>query len=481
MGANSRLTRKDAQAAVTAVNAHGGSVTEASRALGLRRTTLRDRLHTADTVYGIRPNKVTPRRGLFDPNLPKEMREPLPAHLQKGFEVTHGNKETKIWSLGDEVQTVDDALAKAKVDLDKWSIKQAQVKQYVVPMKLNKGQRVVTLTDVDVDAKGKQRKNTRQAVSTQEETPHREVIWLVSVTVVPRAQKWLLDALDEIHVRSLKHAPKYKLAPLPKVPSDLLYEISLFDQHFGKLCWAVETGQNYDLEIAKHVFHNAVQDLLARAGDRPIDRFLFPIGQDLLHIDNTGGTTTAGTHVDYDGRYAKIVEVAFGALVETLDQLILRAPVDVIYVPGNHDKHVSYHIARELDAWYRTTKRVTVDSVFRKRKYYEYGTVLLGLGHADTEKSKWSTLPNLMATEQAQAWARTTHHEWHVGHLHTKQKREMLPVEEVDGVIIRVLSSLSGLDNWHYESGYFSRRAAEAYLWSKSEGYVGHFSVNARE
>lgn len=469
------VTKAQATAAIDAVNLCGGNLTAAAKQLGIPRSTLYSRVASAKQAYNIEPSADEPLQGVDGDSF----RMPaLPSTLQSGWEIEHQPKQLRIWSLGDEVRTVDEAIAKAEIDLSKWSIKSAKVKQYVVPMKVNQGQKVVTLEDGEGKTKVK-----RQTLATQAEERHREVVWLIEVIVQPRAQKWLLDALDEIHERAKKHAPKYKLDPLPKGPRDLMYEISLFDHHFGKLCWAVETGQNYDLKIAEVVFYNAVMDLLARAGDRNIDRFLFPIGQDLLHIDNVSATTTSGTALggSTDGRYAKIVDIAFTSLVRVVDDLTKRAPVDIVYVPGNHDKHVSYHLARELDAWYRHNKRVTVDSVFRKRKYYRYGTTLLGLGHADTEKSKWSTLPNLMATEKPHDWAATTHHEWHVGHLHTKQKREMLPVEEVDGVIVRVLASLSGLDNWHYESGYFSKRAAEAYLWSKTEGYVGHFSVNARE
>jgi hypothetical protein len=47
--------------------------------------------------------------------------------------------------------------------------------------------------------------------------------------------------------------------------------------------------------------------------------------------------------------------------------------------------------------------------------------------------------------------------------------------ETYNGVVIRVLPSLSGLDFWHYQQGYSPRyRAAEAHLWSKESGYVGH-------
>lgn len=307
-------------------------------------------------------------------------------------------------------------------------------------------------------------------------------LWQVKVWLRRKAPKALTDGLELIHERAAKYSPKYRFPPLPKTQSDLLAVPCLYDAHFGKLCWKEETGGNYDLKIASRVWQNAVDDMMAYLAPFKVARVLFPAGQDLMHFDNMAGTTTAGTPQDTDGRYPKVVDAAFWALVYAAERIAsLKAETDIIYSSGNHDLLASYHLCRELKRHFRHTKRVNVDTEFRDRKYYEWGCVLLGLAHADKVRRKWDTLPNLMRQEAPEQFARTTFHEWLMGHEHHAQKRETLPAKEIGGMRMRTVPSLSETDAWHSSCGYLAKRAAEVYLYSKKDGYIGHFSVNARE
>ncbi len=378
--------------------------------------------------------------------------EALPAPK---YEVAHKGDETRIWSISSEIRTLDDAIAKAEIDLDLFEIKECVVNQYQVPMKLKEGETT---------------------------TVHREVLWQVKVTLRRKVAQWLTDGIEAVHDRFRQHSPKYKgLSRLKKLKDPHLYEVSIFDHHFGKYAWQVETGNNYDLKIAANIYKTAFADLLARATAFEIDRFLLPLGNDMLHFDNSQQTTTAGTSMgdSSDSRYAKVFETAFAVLVEQIDVLIARAPVDIVLVAGNHDKHAAYHLCYALRQFYRNTSRVTIDTDWRKRKYIHYGCNLLGFAHGDAIRDRWARLPTLMATEEPEKWAATTHREFHLGHVHHKAKREFLPVQEHEGVVVRTLPSLTATDAWHYEHGYTSGRAAEAYLYSLHDGYVGHFSVNA--
>src|SRR4051812_36416642 len=59
-------------------------------------------------------------------------------------------------------------------------------------------------------------------------------------------------AMEAIASRVASKAP----APVKRVawkPAKILAEISIYDHHFGKLCWAPETGTNYDLDIAERL------------------------------------------------------------------------------------------------------------------------------------------------------------------------------------------------------------------------------------
>ena len=91
------------------------------------------------------------------------------------------------------------------------------------------------------------------------------------------------------------------------------------------------------------------------------------------------------------------------------------APVEVFYVPGNHDKVSSLHAVRYLFAWYKDSDRVKIDPDPRARKYIEYGNNLIGFSHGADEKSR---IYGSMQVEAPEAWGRTKYREFLCGHLH---------------------------------------------------------------
>jgi hypothetical protein len=258
-----------------------------------------------------------------------------------------------------------------------------------------------------------------------------------------------------------------------------LLEISLVDAHFGKYAWARETGNDYDLEIAEHIFSNAVDDILCKSAGYPIERIVLTVGSDFLHTDNQEGTTTHGTRQDTDGRLAKVVETGEMAMVRAIDRCLQVAPVLVKLVPGNHDYTTSFHTARFLQAWYRNCPDVEVDCEPTTRKYLLYGKTLIGWTHGCSEKM--AALPNIMAMEQKQAWAQANWYEWHIGHLHKKGEVRFTSVDSHEGVVVRRLPSLTARDAWHYLMGYIGDRMAEAYLYSRDRGPTGYFITTAQE
>ena len=292
---------------------------------------------------------------------------------------------------------------------------------------------------------------------------------------------WLEQAVAYIDKR-LSKAPKRPKVKHRKIKDPHMGIMSLYDAHFGKLAWAMEVGESYDLKIAEAVYLKAVVDLLGRAKGFPLEKIVFPIGQDFYNIDNLSGTTTAGTPQDNDSRLFKTFKAGEYAVERAIDMCREVAPVEVLYVPGNHDRHASWYLCNTLSAVYRNTPDVTVDVTPTTNKYVEYGVNLIGMVHGDGVKS--DRLPTLMADQVPEAWARTAGgcREYHTGHFHKKKQVNYTHTDTHGGTVVRTLPSLSGTDAWHYWKGFVKGlKAAELHLYGKATGRVGEFTHSANQ
>jgi hypothetical protein len=370
-----------------------------------------------------------------------------------------GDKATVEYAIPVRIRTLEDAIAYAEVDTKVWRVAKWSCTSWETGMKLR------TFHDNGKVAR---------------ETPHRTHQWRIKLELERILPKPLHDATDAIFEAMKAYAPKYPALAKRATPTKPhLCVVDLFDVHFGKLAWAPETGENYDLKIAEQLYRNAVIDLLNEAAAYEIDRFLLPFGNDFLHIDGAKNETTAGTPQDVDGRFAKIYEAGEAAVIWAIEYLAAVAPVDVILVPGNHDRNVSYCLSRTIKAWFHNCEQVSVDTRPIPRKKFVYGKTLLGFTHGNEEKH--GSLPTIMATEWPNEWAATTCREFHLGHVHQSKKMVTTPVNTQDGVAIRTLMSLSGSDAWHHRKGYVgSMKAAEALVYRKDSGFVANFVAKAR-
>lgn len=392
-----------------------------------------------------------------------------------------GEQEESTWEeTGDEakatkttsspVKTLEKLHEVCNVDKSVWSVKAWGCKAWTNSMKLKRPAYI-----------GKNSKDDPETTRVMLHESHMEQnfsVWADLVRIVP---KKLESAINSIIDRMASHAPKYPRYPkFEKLEDPHLVTIDLNDVHFGKLAWEPETGSNYDLKIADQYYRQAVRDLVSAASGLQIEKFVLPLGNDLLHVDSVFNTTSSGTPQDVDGRFAKIFDVAHQAVVYAIDYLLEIAPVEVLFVPGNHDRENSFHIAYSLKGWYRNCSRVTVDDRPIPRKRVLYGKSLIGFTHGNEEKH--SSLPAIMAGEWPEEWAATAGgtREWHLGHFHKSKSTSYNCSDTHDGVVVRVAMSLSGTDAWHFRKGYTQgTKAAEAYAYSKTKGLVASFVAKA--
>lgn len=286
-----------------------------------------------------------------------------------------------------------------------------------------------------------------------------------------------LDLKKQIEIfkaDAISHAPKYKEIK-HDIKSDNMLEISCPDLHYGQLSWNKETGRaNYDIKTAEQLYINGVSYIILQAKQYTPGRIIFIVGSDFYNVNSLQNTTLAGTKQDEDTRWQRTFTQGRKMVVKAVDMCREIAPVDLIVIPGNHDFERSFYLGESLSCWYSNCNNVRVFNSPRTRKYAAWGRCLIGFTHGDKEKV--DRLPLIMATEQKENWARSEYREWHIGHLHHKKSFAWLPVQEENGVRVRIMPSLCARDAWHAESGYDSIREAVGLIWNKERGNIAQFS-----
>jgi len=284
------------------------------------------------------------------------------------------------------------------------------------------------------------------------------------------ARRGLIDGLKR-HIKPLRPISRHA------TESGYLYVATMGEPHLGKMAWAPETSEHYDLHIALERVRQSHRHLMQRAAGLRPEKVALIVGDDFFTADNTSNTTTAGTPQEVDGRYRKVFRAGVSLLREVIEGWRGIAPVSVWIKPGNHDTVQTWHAGEVLAAMYALTDDVEVVNPDRLRHYQQWGCCLIGLTHGDKEKDE--KLPMLMAHEAKEAWAVTTCRVWLTGHLHTlkaKTHRAVVrpltsDVHEEVGVTIRRCRSLSGTDSWHHQLGYVGNlKGAEGFAFHRAYG-----------
>ena len=279
------------------------------------------------------------------------------------------------------------------------------------------------------------------------------------------------DILKTVSSFIENHSPHYPSIKRKIKLNNHLLVINPADIHIGKYANHLETGDGYNVEIACERVLEGLQGLIDKSKGFEVDRVLFCVGNDILHIDNVYNTTTAGTNQDVDGKWWEHFEIALALYVKCVEILREIAPVDVIHSMSNHDYQSGFHLAHALKSWFRNDSEVTFDISVAHRKYYKYGKNLIGLEHGDG--AKMANLPLTMAQERPLLWSETTHRYWYLHHLHHKVKHKWLDAKDFIGVTVEYMRSPSGTDSWHSRKGYVGvPRAVEGFLHEKDSGQV---------
>lgn len=378
--------------------------------------------------------------------------------IEERLEFNHTSKTAAKLDLESmTITSLEQALEVARVDLTQWKVDRYTIGSWQVTLKQK-------LPTGEHDKKG----NMIYRDKPKTVTMYKIQVWLKRL----QNMEWV-EAIKLL----IKDIPKLKIPKKRYFPeSEYLLEIALMDVHFGMLAWGKESGFDYDLDIAENLFLYAVDDMLIKTAPYNPARIIFPFGNDYMHIDDpTNATPQNRNPLDVDSRLIKIYQKAKLAAIKAINRCREVAPVDILWIPGNHDPSVSYYMCDAINEIFRNDKDVTVDISPKARKYYPWGSGLIAFTHGVDEPLK--ELPGIMATEEPKLWGDSKYREIHVGHKHKKMEMRWISVDTQPGAVVRMIPSIACADNWHYRRGFIrAYHAAESYLWDKRYGMIGQFT-----
>jgi hypothetical protein len=264
-----------------------------------------------------------------------------------------------------------------------------------------------------------------------------------------------------------------KPTKMPKSSTDdIVVAIPMGDPHIGMYAWSEESGEDFDINIAREDLLSAANQLV-RATPPASTCLIINLG-DFFHADNMSNTTSRSGHsLDVDTRWAKVLKLGCMLMVDVVKLALKKHPkVEVINAIGNHDDHSSVMLAAFMDAYFSDEPRVTIQPTTSKFHYFAFGKNLIGVTHGDTVKH--ADLGSLMATDKAEEWGASEHRYWYCGHIHNSRKMELR------GCTVESFRTLAAKDAWHAGKGYRAGRDMNAIVLHKDFGEIARYRCDIR-
>lgn len=292
--------------------------------------------------------------------------------------------------------------------------------------------------------------------------------WVKSQSDEKRQIEIMLERLDA----AMDSIPRFAPTPTPEqTDENLLSLLTITDFHLGMYAWEAETGDAWDVDIARQVFLDSVHKMIQGSPKSEVG-ILCQLG-DFLHWDGMLAITPTSAHIlDADTRYGKLVELAMTVMSQAVGMMLEHfGKVVVVSAEGNHDISGSIWLRKYIKHVFGDDERVEViDNEF---PFYGYlwGETMLSFHHG--HKVKLANLHKLFASEPRfrKMWGSATQTYIHVGHYHHEK------VIEDGGAIAEQHPTLSGRDAYASRGGWVSRRGAKVITYHKTDGEVARITV----
>lgn len=299
-------------------------------------------------------------------------------------------------------------------------------------------------------------------------------LYAVQYKLKPKKGKDVFDI-----VKAVKEALEKTIEPveLPKhehidgLDNEKLMEIPPVELHLGKLSNEIETGENYDLPIARKRFDKIFQEIYARQRLENCGKCLLVIGSDFFNSESDNATSVNKIPQQNDTRYIKLFMEGIKMYAEsilTLRQMFNK--VDVMLCAGNHAQAMETFLYIALQQRFMGDDVVTFKENYRQTQAFTFGRCAIFYNHGDINlKRTIGSIP----TEFPEVWGKAKYRELHMGHLHKES------VDDEFGMIARRVGSPCSADAWHYKNRWIgATKKHEIFVWHANNGLQMQYNIN---
>jgi hypothetical protein len=221
------------------------------------------------------------------------------------------------------------------------------------------------------------------------------------------------------------------------------------DSHLNKF----DIDGNNDINKRFSNILNKVETIVNQASlSNYMESVIYIIGSDEFNSEFTG-TTTKGTPQQNILTYHDSFEKICNHEVEMIKMLLENVDdVQVIYVAGNHDEFVGWHMINWLNAYFKSNLRVTFDCSPKYRKYISYGETAMMFNHGDAMKP--AKLASIFPIEFREEWSNNKNF-----YIFTGDKHHEISIDFGGIKFYQIPAFSNAKSSWDEKNGYTGVRA----------------------
>lgn len=333
-----------------------------------------------------------------------------------------------VFNSKEEIKSLEDLIEKCKIDTKRW-----EITKYV------------------------------QNFWGNVEQPHFQVkAWL--------AKKSNENLFQENFIEFLKsYVPENQAVTEPDFDldkSDAMLIINKQDSHLNKFDVG---GDNHMVNRMSGLMYKVEIVAKQAALSNNLEKITYIIGSDEFNSEYTNATTKGTPQTNIAGYHEGFKMVCDHEISMISMLLKYGEEVNVVYVAGNHDEFVGWHLVNWLKMYFRNEPRVVIEDSPKYRKYVNYGVTAMMFNHGDAIKP--AKLAAIFPIEHKNTWSAHNHFYIFTGDKHHEVSHDFNGIKFYQ---IPAFSSAKSL--WDDKNGHVCAKGeVTAFLIDEDEGMTNIF------